>query len=217
MTRTILVPSEALGGLRVLSALSPDQLKSVLQAFEATGAEDPTVICLRIAETTGIGDSEAVDLYRVVDYLSGQLADKRLFDPSAILPDLDLALAESGARPASDLFRSPPKDLLSLLNPASDWRVLRKKHELLGGIVNPIQSLRTVCDLRPVFDEPREHLRGAGITITLEFLVTNSEGHSQQIVVTADEQMLEKILGKITEAQRKVAQIRETYLKAGSK
>lgn len=213
MTRSLLMPNAAIPGLKLLASLTPAQVATALQVFDAEAASDPADLCIKLAHSINKSGAEALDIYRLVDFVSGQLADHQIYDAAEVLPDLETALSAAGEAVSPSLLGDPPKELLELLKPESTWRILRKKHELLAGLVNPIESVRTVCDVRPIFDERREQIRDAGITVTVQFLVTNSEGHSEQLLVTADEGALDKLLGKLSEAQRKVAQIRQTYLR----
>lgn len=215
MTTKILFLKDTLSGLAPLGDLDDDGIGRVLNLLlEETpgGAEE---MILRLATTLAVSEDDALAFYRSLAYATGEGADASL-ETEGLITELSEAIQRSDPEdPVKDklaaVLAGRSKNLLYLLDPYGKWRSVQKKKDLLGGIVNSVQAVRTVCDLRPIFDEKRENIIDAGVTVTIEFLVVNQEGHAQQMILSADPETLDTIVKKLNTAQRKVATVMASY------
>lgn len=220
MTTKILFLRDSLSGLTPLAKMSDaaiSELRDLLSKDAPDGVEE---IVLRISNALRSSEDDSLSLYRSLNYVAGEAADAHL-TADTVIDELITAIRNSTLddeikRGLSDLLSRKSEPLLALFDPYGRWRTVRKKYDLLAGVVNSVASVRTICDLRPIFDERRESIVDSGVTVTIEFLVINREGHAQQVVLSSNVTMLDTILEKLTLARKKVDTIRATYSKGGT-
>jgi hypothetical protein len=219
MTAKILFLSDSLTGLAPLVGRDEPTLARLVDLLTQEAPDGTEEIVLRLAEALRISEDAALTLYRSLNYVAGEGADESL-DTTQLIDELHRAVERSNLEGDSkrglvELLSKRPAPLLALLDPYSKWRAVQKKQDLLGGVVNAVEAVRTICDLRPIFDEKRDKILDSGVTITIEFLVINREGNPQQVVVSASPKKLNMIVGKLATAQKKIATIEARFGKVG--
>jgi hypothetical protein len=217
VTTQVLFLNDALTGLVPLAERDAQTLQQVVDLLSKEAPDGTEEIVLRLTDSLNLSEDSALSLYSSLNYVTGQGVEASL-DASTLLDELLKAVQRStldakAKAGLSDLLTKRPAPLLDLLDPYSRWRSVQKKQDLLGGVVNAVEAVRTICDLRPIFDEKRAQIVDSGVTVTIEFLVINREGHAQQVVVSSSPEILETIVKKLMTAQKKVATIEATFRK----
>jgi hypothetical protein len=215
VTSKVLFLSDPLKGLVPLSGRDDPELVRVVDLLTKEAKDGVEEIVLRLTDALKISEDAALSLYRSLNYIAGEGSDASL-EANALLDEVERAIERSSLEDGekaglATLFKTRPKPLRDLLDPYSRWRAVQKKQDLIGGVVNSVEGVRTICDLRPIFDEKRETIVDTGVTVTIEFLVINREGHAQQVVVSSSPSVLDTIVRKLTTAQKKVATIEATF------
>jgi hypothetical protein len=84
---------------------------------------------------------------------------------------------------------------------------------LASGPEQTIQSIRTICQLRPLFEGPehKEQIVGLVPTIVLEVETTDTEGDVQTVAFSLDSDALGTLEQVVKRTQEKLASIREKY------
>ena len=217
MTTQVLFLNDALTGLVPLAGCNPKALQRLVDLLSKEAPDGTEEIVLRLTDELQVSEDAALNLFRSLNYVSAQAVEAAL-DVSNLLDEILKAVQRSSLDAKakaglSSLLTKRPAPLVELLDPYSRWRSVQKKQDLLGGVVNAVEAVRTICDLRPIFDEKRERIVDSGVTVTIEFLVINREGHAQQVVVSSSPAVLDTIVKKLTTAQKKVATIEATFKK----
>ena len=97
------------------------------------------------------------------------------------------------------LFRQPIPALLRQ----------RKAETLARLLPNPAESIEILCDIRPVFDESREHVQGLIPFTVLRIVTTNEDGLPVLHETHLSAQQLDDLASKADKASRKLRSLRE--------
>lgn len=95
------------------------------------------------------------------------------------------------------------KNALYLCGPFSCVRRFQKHVQLQAIIGNNLQQVDIVCDLRPMFDDTREHFEGFIPITTLKFIYNEQNGNTKSLELVASDEMLEQINVKLEQLKRK--------------
>ena len=71
-----------------------------------------------------------------------------------------------------------------------------------------LDECQIICDIRPIFDEGRDHVEGAIPLTTLRLEFSNPDGESQVVEMRLTEKQLQDLLKKFAIAQRKLNAIK---------
>jgi len=216
MTRELLITYEMQKGLEIMSTFDSNKLTKLQSTLEKCSEMKVEAICLKIAEVLIISETRAIQLYSAICYLSDTALEREI-SAERILSEL-IAAIKSGdlepkkKKPLWDFIQKNTKQLNCIISPHAKWRIGRKKRRLLSGINNSIEAIRTICDVRPIFDETRKTIIDEGITISLEFMVRNMTNRHEKIILTMNEESLEKLKKQITMTEQKIMAIKSRYI-----
>lgn len=216
MVRKILIPKEVIKGLDILRTLNPDQILVLTKILNESSEMNIETICLQLGDELKISEDTALQLYMNLCYLC-DIASERELDENGILSELQDAIQKvemdkENKDKLIEFFSHPSTEIYSLFSLDAKWRMGRKKRRLTAGLYNPIESFRSICDVRPVFDEKREKIIDAGITITFEIIARSLTGRHEKIFLTLNEEMLENLRKKIEVTYKKIEAIKKKFL-----
>jgi hypothetical protein len=222
MPKRVVLPSGAVDDVCTLLQLSSDQLASLDRLFatgESASPLRPSFIN-RVAETLNVRLDQARSVVMVCHFLLLQPDDLRIEDPEyarELLDDLR-EFVESDV-PESDkttLLASLDTNrmmLESLAMPKPDRLRAQKIRRLASGPEQSILSIRTLCQLRPLFEGPEheEQIVGLVPTIVLEVEATDADGDAQTVAFSLNSDALRSLEQVVKRTQEKLAAIREKY------
>lgn len=169
------LPPEMLRDFRSIASLTPESVASVGKALSALPPSSSSDL---IEETirqclTAHGQEEAAG--SVLRALMNVDADS--------IPHLAGALRQwaSVDQKRRDVFSDEVVDQLQgnlelLIAENSAVRIMQKAERLLRDVGNELQSVKFVCDLRPVFDDAREHVEAFVTIANMRLLYVSQDG-----------------------------------------
>lgn len=108
----------------------------------------------------------------------------------------------------SELFRKLQTNLGLLIQDNPAIELMQKSERLLRDVGNEIEDIKFVCDLRPVFDIPRENVEGLVLVTTLRLIYQCQTGERQSVEIAFSEDELESLSTKLKQAQKKLSVIK---------
>lgn len=220
MVKRISLPSNALEEICALVNLSSDQLKSLSELFSQADAANPLQpdFVERVAESLGINLDEARDIVAVCHFLliHAEARDDEVF-VEEILDDFKLFLQDNlrdeVREPTLGKFSENREDLKMLALPKPGPLLQKKIERLASEPEDQLESIRTICQLRPLFDgsEHNEEIKGLVPTVLVELKLENSEGESSVVLFGMNDEKLKEIEKVIARTREKVELISEKY------
>lgn len=107
-------------------------------------------------------------------------------------------------------FASLQRNLDSLVQDYPSLALMRKAQRLLRDTGNEILDSKFVCDLRPVFDEPRKRVEGFVALANLQFIYICQSGQRDVFEITFTENELSELIEKGQKALSKLEVLKET-------
>jgi hypothetical protein len=109
-----------------------------------------------------------------------------------------------------ELFASLERNLQVLMADYPSIELIRKASRLLREVGNEFRSVAFFCDMRPVFDEPREKVEGFVVlaNMRLIYFSQNGDRHACEVALTEDE--LTKMVENGQKAVAKMAVLKTT-------
>lgn len=187
--RKLTVPDARVRDVRLLVSLPSDTVGSIqrfLTSRDALSEAEPTFVLL--ARATGLSHLDAMMALSAIRNLAKQREDFRLSDDE-LLADLEALVEQKVGDNAEALVR--------LIRDSEETHFVEKVSRLRRGLLPHLLSHRTVCDIRPVFDEKRERIEAALVVTYLELEVHDDEYRTVVVQLTeTDIQALEKTLAE---------------------
>ncbi len=205
------IPNEGHDALQALVGLGDSGVESLKQALETTGPilVPPRTRAVLVSEALpgdDAADVDQIEMILIFALMSLHAVQSQLKVSSQELHGMvALALNEE----LSGKWRQLEAPLVALLD-SDVLRVESKARWLLRQQPNPIESARILSDVRPVFDEPREHLTVSLVLNTLR-LRYDDGSDSRTMSFALDDDLLEDLEQQIARARRKNAILREQY------
>jgi hypothetical protein len=136
--------------------------------------------------------------------------------PEEILNDLREFVAQHASPEEKDVVAAPEQKrqaLISLLTPKPGRTRALKVEYLAHGPHPTVDSFRTVCELRPVFECPegRQTIVGYVPTILLEVKVSDMEGQGKTVLLYLTAEMLKSLKEVVTRTEEKLEAIRAKF------
>jgi len=136
--------------------------------------------------------------------------------PEGILNDLREFVAQHASPEEKDVVAAPEQKrqaLLSLLTPKPERTRALKVEYLAHGPHPTVDSFRSVCDLRPVFErlEGGETIVGYVPTILLEVKVSDIDGQGETVLLYLTTEMLKSLKEVIQRTEEKLEAIRVRF------
>jgi hypothetical protein len=136
--------------------------------------------------------------------------------PEGILNDLREFVAQHASPEEKDVVAAPDQKrqaLVSLLTPKPERTRALKVEYLAHGPHPTVDSFRTVCELRPVFECPegRETIVGYVPTVLLEVKVSDIEGQGKTVLLYLTTEMLKSLQEVVRRTEEKLEAIRAKF------
>ncbi len=196
----LVIPDTRWKEIESLLSLSVGQIKVIedtLRSKETLRSEETSY--QRIAKSANISQKEALAVLSAVTNLIFQRQRYSLTDQQ-LLDDLKARLPEKVA----DLGLEAQEALLRLLSESAEGYFVEKAESLRVGFAPHFVSVRSICDVRPVFDRNRETIEGA-LLVTFLGITTHDEEHEDHtFVLQLDQSGLRKLRECIEEAEKKL-------------
>lgn len=222
MLRCLRVPPGALDDIRELILLDRDQLQNLDRLFSMARSASPlkNEFVSEVAESLHISVARAQSIVVVCHLLllapedTEQVSEDRARD---VIDDLKDFIGEhevEADRPKLLEALEAHFDLLmSLATPKSERQQSLKIRRLSQGPEARIESLRTICQLRPLFQGPMESEEITGLVpnIVLEIESTESDGMVRTTSFGLTTEMLEELSKVVERTKRKLDTIQQKY------
>ena len=175
-----------------------DAIDEVLGSKESLRQDVP--VQLLVADATGLTNMEALGVLSAIRNLARQKSAYRLTDDQMI----DDLRAIGG--PGIELSEAKILGLFRLIRKSDDDYFYEKAESLRGALLPHMVSARTVCDVRPIFDQERGNVDAGLIVTYLDMRVHDNSGQYDSLVVSLTVQDLRE-LGKTIEATLKKVEV----------
>ena len=153
----------------------------------------------RVAKGADISHTEALAILSAVTNLAFQ-RERYSLSPEQVLADLGAMLPEM----VENLDSHTREALLKLLSKSEEGYFVEKTENLKIGFAPHLVSVRSICDVRPVFDKNREQIEGA-LLVTFLGITTHDEEHNEQtFVLQLTRSDLRKMQECLEEAEKKI-------------
>jgi hypothetical protein len=201
--RHLYVPADRIFEVQILLSLSTDQLRQVTKALRSTESLenlDEAEPISRIAAASKVSFAQALSVWHAVSNLSRQRLAQKIADGD-FLDDLG-RLEPPRAPSTSDDERR--RALLDLCNSTREGYLLEKAQFLRTAYVQALVSCRSVCEIRPLFDEAHQKIEGAALMVTLGLETRSEEGDTETFVIQASRSKLAELKKCIADAEQKL-------------
>lgn len=116
-----------------------------------------------------------------------------------------------------ELFASLERNLRVLVADYPSVELIRKANRLLRDVGNEFKSVAFFCDMRPVFDEPRENVEGFLTLANMRLIYVNQVGERHACEVALTEEELKKLIENSQKALAKLDVLKTTSEKLSHK
>lgn len=220
MVKRVSLPSEAFDDIRTLICLSTEQLRTLDELFSNAESAFPLRASFinQVAENLKVGLDDARSVVVVCHFLlrhsdaqddkefvTGLLGDIREFLENSVPDEEQQSLLSQ--------FDEKRGILESLASPKPAPLRERKIRRLESGPEPHVDDVRTVCQLRPLFEgqEREEFIAGLVPTILLEIETTISDGDSRTFAFSMGIDQLEQLEQVLKRTREKLEAIRMKY------
>jgi hypothetical protein len=220
MAKQIILPADAFDDVRTLVGLSRDQLTSLDAVFATAASASPlrTTFINRVAETLRITIQEARSVVIVTHFLllrpGGQEGQQFV---SELLDDFREFLADSATEDESGrllaAFDEKRELFASLATPKQERLRAQKILRLARGPERTVESVRTVCQLRPMYEGPEheEEIIGLVPVTLLELKTKDVDGMVETHAFGLDTEALAALERVIERTKEKLGAMRQKY------
>ncbi len=117
---------------------------------------------------------------------------------------------EQGAEFTDEVVANLDRNLRAIIASYPCLGVIRKAAQLLRAVGNEFESIRYVCDLRPVFDNLRKQVDGFLMLANMRLMYVSQDGehHAFEVALTEDE--LNRLIKTSEEARAKLEVLKVT-------
>lgn len=205
--RHLLIPENGRQDIHELLSLSGEQLRSVAQTLrsrETLKIKEPSY--RRVASEARITNEEALAVLSAITNLILQRKRYALSDEQ-LLQELKVLWPDE----IEHLNHETQNALLDLLSESDEGYFVDKAESLKTGFAPHVVSIRSICDVRPVFDKDRKKIEGLLLVASLG-ITTHDENHRDQIfVLQMTRADLQKLRECLEETDQKMAIMQEDF------
>lgn len=220
MVKRIILPPGALDDVCTLLRLSRDQLNALNGVFSEGESAAPlrASFVTKVAETLRVNIDNARSIVTVCHFLllhSEAKEDEEFVED--VLNDFREFLENSLEDPQkTEILSSFDRNrdvLASLATPKPAPLRLQKIRKLASGPEEQLESIRTICQLRPLFDGPEheETIEGLVPVILVELELENEDGVSRTASFAMDHEKLDELENVIRRTREKLDAIQNKY------
>ncbi len=220
MVKRVDLPPDALDDVCTLVRLSADQLTALVELFSTAESAFPLTetFIAKVAEELRVSIEDARSVVVVCHFIllhSEAQGDEGFI--SDVLRDvrefLENSLPKDELRGVLTSFDNNREILESLATPKPAPLRARKIERLASGPERRIDSIRTICQLRPLFEGPEndELIVGVVPSILLEIESVDDDDDSSTVAFSIDDKKLAELEKVVRRTREKLEAIREKY------
>jgi hypothetical protein len=200
--RYLLIPDSGREEISILLSLSAAQLKAVaetLRSIETLKYKGPSY--RRVASVANITNEQALSVLSAVANLLVQRKRYSLNDEQ-LLDDLRILCKEQIVHIDND--DETKKAFLDLLSESEEGYIVDKAESLKDGFGSHVVSMRSICDVRPVFDKDKKTIRGVLIVASLGIITHDEQHKNQTTIIHLSREQLKNLRELIQETEGKM-------------
>jgi hypothetical protein len=176
-----------------LLKLSVDQVLTIAAYVDARGFEGSPDDLLSLANRLGLSYEKTADLIQYGGYLQSERTRLGL-DVSELLQEFDIFLErhnlESEVKPKLKALYEP---LRKLFADRPEVALREKVASVTAGVVPEGVDFRSICDLRPIFNEERDGILDYTTIALVRVLLRSETHHDSTVFFQIDSQGLDKL------------------------
>jgi hypothetical protein len=214
--RHLMLPKTAFKDVKSVLRLEVEKLRALDALFATSASISPSrpEFIRRVSEKLTLDSLTAASVVLVCQFLLTVAEGGHA--PAEILDDVREFVAQFSSPEERDVVAwldQKRVSLISLLTPKPDRTRAQKVEYLSHGPKPTVDSFRTVCELRPVFEclEERETIVGYVPTILLEVKVSDAEGEVKSVLLQLTPTVLKSLGEVVTRTQEKLEAIRVKF------
>ena len=205
MKRVIYIPKESRSDFLKLLSLNRDDLNKLVTIF--TDAKNETLIDIYLAIMNGlnVSDEDASSIFSVYKYMLFALEEGGQ-EFSHIVPEIKYILQTFNVQDYDNLIKNIEDNTASftqLFSVGNIESTHAKRKYLSSEIYNTVVGVRSVCDIRPLFDEKRSKIEEFINSIYLEFTVRDSIDNIKIIPLSLDKEAFQELESEIEKIKHK--------------
>jgi hypothetical protein len=198
-----------------LLKLSSEQVLRIVAYVDEHGFSGSPQELLDLAGGLGISYEKTADLVQYCGYLQAERARLGL-DLDGLIAEFDVYLERSGLRPEEGAKLTELSEPLKRLFADRPRVALRDKvASVTAGVVPQGIDFRSICDLRPIFDEKRETILEYAIVALVRVLLKSETLENSTVFFQIDSQgvgKLEEFLGRLRKKMDALEKVRSGLL-----
>lgn len=211
MKRHIFIPEQGTRDLITFASLTSSQIQKLESILSDTQNFTPLDIYVAIMNELDVDDDTAASIYNIYNYVVQVVTEKQLA-PGKIIDELVLVLKNTehdGADEAVMQLETNRTAFEKLLSADSMEGLAAKKRSLESGFYGSVVDIRSVCDLRPVFNPERTEILDWLSTIYFEFSVIRGQGFPELVPISLDVRAFQQLREEVDRVERKLKIIEE--------
>jgi hypothetical protein len=214
--RRLTLPSAAFQDVQSLLRLDEEKLRTLADLFGTSASINPHTpdFIRKVTERLQLDTPTVESIVLVCQFLLTVVEQGN--PPQDILNDVREFVAQHASADEEDIVSALDRNrifLESLLTPKPARSKALKVQYLAHGLHPTVDSFRTVCELRPVFECPEEQETIVGYvpTIILEVKASDMEGDEQRFLLHLTPDKLKSLKETVARTEEKLAAIRARF------
>jgi hypothetical protein len=203
--RFLFVPADRIFEVQHLLSLPTPTIADIADALRSRDSlkslqADAQPVVEAIVARAGLPRVQALSVWYAVLNLATQRRDLQISDAD-FLDDLTRLMPSDG--PSMDAAKRAA--LVQLFTTTREGYLVQKAQFLRTAFTPTLVSCRSVCDIRPLFDEAHQRIEGAALVVLLGLETHTNEHDVQTVVVQATRAKLAELKKCIADAETKLA------------
>jgi hypothetical protein len=191
--------------------LTREQVLSLASYIDKRGLSGSREDLLALANELGLSFEKTTDLVQYAQYLQAERSRLGL-DERGLFDEFDIYLERAGLKGELGLTLSELSEPLRKLFANRPQLALREKVvSVTAGVIPQAVDFRSLCDLRPIFDEQREKILEYIIVALVRVFLRSETGEDSTAVFQLDAEgidKLEKFLGQLKSKMEALKSVR---------
>jgi hypothetical protein len=188
-------------------SFSPAQLDAFSSFIDRYGFDVALKETLELASILGVSHERALDLLRYAELLDDQKSQFKL-TPEDVVEEFRTYLERKGTPQLLERLPTLASSLRDLFKERPDVRLSSKRRTVSGGIVPRALTFDSLCDLRPVFNEPRDKILDYSSIALIRIRTESDRQESNDLIFQIDSDGL-RLLEQFMERLRKKFEVIE--------
>ena len=215
-----LIPPEMLGGLHSLAQLDPQvvtQISESIDSLEGLNQDD--------AVLSAISEHLPENQQEVANELLNVMRNVSLDEVPRVVATVTAWVSRKDERKAvfsDELLTRLRSNLETLVQEHASIELMKKADRLIRDTGDELDSIKFICDLRPVFDKRREHVDALVLlaNLRIRYVSQNGQRKSCELALTEDElhhlkEKTEEAISKLEVLKRVAGSLRDISITEG--